>query len=182
MGKAPGAPPRSIKARALQLLSQREHSRAELRRKLLPTALAAVSAQGGDASVDDDVATLAQRRVEGVLDWLEANRHLSEHRFVESRVHARAPRYGNLRILRELAEHESRLAPELKVELKESEQQRARGVWARKFSAPPSNAAERAKQSRFLARRGFSAEVIHRLMREVGSSPPRDEEVGADTD
>lgn len=180
MRKAPGAPPRSIKARALQLLSQREHSRAELRRKLLPAALAAESAEGGDALGDDDVVSLAQRRVEGVLDWLEANRHLSEHRFVESRVHARASRYGNLRILRELAEHESRLSPELEVELKENEHQRARGVWARKFSAPPSNVAERAKQSRFLARRGFSAEVVHRLMRELEAFLKCDEDAGAE--
>ena len=180
MGKAPGAPPRSIKARALQLLSQREHSRAELRRKLLPAALAAESAESGDAPADDGVVSLAQRRVEDVLDWLEANRYLSEHRFVESRVHAREARYGNLRILRELAEHETRLAPELEVALKESEHQRARGVWARKFSASPSNVAERAKQSRFLARRGFSAEVIHRLMRELGTSLRCDEDAGAD--
>jgi len=181
MNKAqPGAPPRSIKSRALQLLSQREHSRAELRRKLLPAALATESGIAPDAA-KGDLACRAQQRVEDLLDWLEANRHLSETRFVEARVHARASRFGNLRIRRELALHETPLAPELESELKDNELGRARAVWARKFPAPPTSVAERAKQARFLMGRGFSAEVIHRLLRDVGQCAVDDDGVGADT-
>ena len=66
--------------------------------------------------------------VEALLDWLEANRFLSAERFVESRVHARAARFGNLRIRPELAQHGVALSPEAAQALAESELQRAAAV------------------------------------------------------
>ena len=70
------------KSRALQLLAQREQSRVELRRKLLAHALAP-----GDADPGDETPTAtAAAQVDAVLDWLEADRFLSDERFVESRV------------------------------------------------------------------------------------------------
>ena len=85
----------SLKGRGLQILSQREHSRSELRRKLLAHAKAAVLS--ADPPVELPSPDAAEQ-VEAVLDWLQAHRYLSEERFVESRVHARAARFGNLRI------------------------------------------------------------------------------------
>ena len=161
--KAEGTPVRrSLKGRALQLLAQREHSRAELRRKLLTHARTEVA-----SSADADVASLADlaTQVDGVLDWLEVHKHLSQERFVESRVHARAARFGNLRIRRELAQHAVALSPEAAQSLQASELERARAVWARKYPMPPADVAGRARQARFLAGRGFSPEVIRRVLR-----------------
>ena len=103
-----------------------------------------------------------------MLDWLEAHQHLSQERFVESRIHARAPRFGNLRIRQELKQHQVALPPQAAQALRDSELQRALAVRERKFDALPSNLAERARQARFLAGRGFSPDVIARALR--GSS------------
>lgn len=149
----------SLKGRGLQILAQREHSRSELRRKLMTHARK--PAGEADAPVDEDAAA---EQVDAVLDWLQANRYLSEERFVESRVHARASRYGNLRIKQELAQHGVALSVEAAQQLRGSEAARAREVWARKFDHPPQDAAERARQMRFLAARGFSGEAIRRAL------------------
>ena len=172
--KAPGAPVRrSLKGRALQLLAQREHSRAELRRKLLAHVRADVA-----NSVDADAAPPADpaAQVDAVLDWLEAHKHLSQERFVESRVHARAARFGNLRIRRELAQHAAALSPEAAQSLEASELERACAVWARKYPTPPADVAGRARQARFLAGRGFSPEVIRRVLRDAARMHDADNE------
>jgi regulatory protein len=143
----------SLKGRGLQILAQREHSRSELRRKLL------VHAQKDEAEAES-----ATGQVEAVLDWLQANRYLCEERFVESRVHARASRYGNLRIRQELAQHGVALSADAAQQLKDSELARAREVWSRKFGQLAADAADRARQMRFLAGRGFSGEVIRRVI------------------
>lgn len=156
-------PKRSLKGRALQWLAQREQSRVELRRKLLPHALAEDAAAAEAGSPPAELAPAV--RVEAVLDWLEAHQYLSQERFAESRVHARASRFGNLRIRQELKQHQAVLTPDAAQALRESELQRARAVRARKFAEWPESAAERAKQARFLAGRGFSPEVIGRALR-----------------
>jgi SOS response regulatory protein OraA/RecX len=40
-------------------------------------------------------------------------------------------------------------------------------VWRRKFGRAPANAAERARQAGVLVRRGFSVDVVGRLMRQA---------------
>ncbi len=162
----------SLKGRALQLLAQRDQSRVELRRKLRRYAAASRAAEGDSGSPADSEVEPADREsehaeVEAVLDWLEAQRYLSAERFVESRIHARETRFGSLRIKAELAQHGLSLSPEAAHTLAETEAARAAAVRARRFSELPKDAAERAKQSRFLAARGFSPEAIHRLMRQL---------------
>jgi regulatory protein len=159
--------PRSLRSRALQLLAQRDQSRLELRRKLLRHARSA-------AAADDDEA-VAVEQVETLLGWLEANGFLSNQRFVESRVHARESRFGNLRIRNELAQHALALPAALERTLAESELARALAVRARRFARAPEDAVERAAQARFLLGRGFSPELVHRLMRRL----PRPEDEGA---
>lgn len=168
----------SLKARALQLLSQREHSRLELRRKLLAHAgkFQACAAAQGEATTPDDAASTRRAppstqtldEVDALLDGLAASGLLSEARFVETRVRSRVARHGNLRIRQELAQHGLELSPAEAQALQESEFTRAREVWARKFSALPGDAAERARQMRFLASRGFSADVIRKVLRHGG--------------
>lgn len=169
--------PLSLKARAIALLAQREHSRSELQRKLLRIARQQSEKEhqarreaGAEADVelDDDSARDAVDHTEAVevlLDWLQANRYLSEARFVESRINARAQRYGNLRIKQELSQHG--LTPDAASQqaLKDSEFERARQVWQRKFGESATDPAGRAKQMRFLAGRGFSPEVIRKVVR-----------------
>jgi regulatory protein len=173
----------SLKGRALAALAQREHSATELRRKLLRHAQAEAAnadsragqaaAEGtgndGDREIDQRAAAEAAAvRVDAVIDWLRAHNYLSEERFVERRVNARAPRYGNLRIRHELAQHGLALSPDAAQALRDSELERATDAWRRKFGGTTAaDAAERARQSRFLAQRGFSPEVIFKLMREV---------------
>jgi regulatory protein len=152
------APPLSLKARALRWLSQREHSRVELRRKLLR------AARQRDAEQAD--APDAAPEVDALLDWLETNRYLSQERFVESRVHARSQRLGIRRIAQELAQHGATLDSAAAEQLKASEFGRAQALWRRKFgAAPAADAAGRARQMRFLASRGFAGDVIRKVVR-----------------
>ncbi|MEJ6001499.1 regulatory protein RecX [Paucibacter soli] len=155
--------PLSLKARAIGLLAQREHSLAELRRKLMRLTRQSkdAAAQDGEVAGQDPAA-----EVDALLVWLQAQGYLSETRFVESRIHARSQRYGNLRIQQELAQHGLRLEAEQLTRLKDGEFERARQIWQRKFGGEaPVDAAARAKQMRFLAGRGFSPEVIRRVLR-----------------
>jgi len=142
----------SLKARALKYLSAREHSRLELGRKL------ARYAQEGDD-------------IEGLLDALEAAKFLSQSRFSESLVNRRAARFGNSRILSELQSHgiDGEEIQDLKASLLDDEAARAREVWRKKFGAPPEDAAERAKQIRFLQQRGFSLSSIRSAMHATDS-------------
>ncbi len=144
-------PKPSLKARALSFLAAREHSRQELARKL------ARHAEEGDD-------------IDAVLDWLVAQKFLSESRFAESLVNRRAARFGSARIVSELQTHgldESTVA-QLKSELQADEPQRAWEVWLRKFGKPATDAAGRAKQMRFLQQRGFSHSAIQHAMRQAG--------------
>lgn len=176
---ARGSPkaPLSLKARALQCLAQREHSRLELRRKLIAHAarrVAREAAEDAGAGSAADSASFSRRaapeagvddEIDALLDWLCAHGHLDEARFVEARVRVREVRHGNLRIRHELGLHGLQLAPAEEQALVDSELARARQVWARKFDGPPRDAVERSRQMRFLVGRGFSADVIRRLLR-----------------
>ncbi|MEC4773165.1 recombination regulator RecX [Burkholderia cenocepacia] len=161
---APGAserksskPPRSLKGRALGYLSRREYSRAELARKLAP-------------HVDEG------ESIEPVLDALEQEGWLSDARFAESLVHRRASRVGVARIVSELKRHAvgDSLVEEVNAQLRETELTRAQAVWRKKFGALPQTPAERAKQARFLAARGFSSATIVKLLK-VGDDFPIDD-------
>ena len=168
--------PLSLKGRGLALLAQRDHSRAELQRKLMPHARAeqaaiaerAESTEPAESAESAASPLTAAERVAEVLDWLQAHRYLSEERFTESRVHARAPKFGNLRIRHELSQHGVALTADQSQRLAETELERAREVRLRKFEQPPASAAEHARQTRFLAGRGFSSAVVRQLMRQIG--------------
>lgn len=142
----------SLKARAVGLLSRREHSRREMARKL--------SAHSEDAAA-----------VEKVLDDLVREGWLSDDRFAQSLVHRRARTHGAARIASELRQGgiaDDTIAA-FKDELRETEFDRAREVWCKKFASQPAEDPRAfAKQARFLAGRGFSADVIYRVL---GASP-----------
>ena len=142
------APPLTLRARALKALARREHSRQELQAKLQPFA--------------EDPG-----EIEPLLDDMEKRGWLSESRFVEQLTTVRRRRFGAARILHELREKgvsEAALAA-AQAQLKDGEVEAARAVWKKKFGNLPATLEERAKQSRFLAGRGFSAEVVHKVLR-----------------
>ena len=206
---------------AIALLSRREHSRQELRAKLLAAlrrraredaaeaaasqahadaverALAQTPSNGIDdaflprprarqpvppprnsAVVDDDNRLRPQAEsqpereqdadpeavVDALLDWLAARGYLSDERFVETRVHARAAKQGAALIRQELARHGLALQPEQATALRESEFARAQALWQRKFGEVADEPRERARQARFLASRGFAADVVRRIV------------------
>ena len=139
---------RSLRERALGFLARREHSRAELRRKLLPHA---ESPEDLDALLED----LIQRKF------------LSESRFAEARAHAMSRKFGAARIEHDLRakgvseEDAASAAREARI----TEFERALEIWRRIFGAPALDLKERARQARFLLARGFSTEVINRILR-----------------
>jgi len=161
-------PAASLQARALDWLARREHSRSELRRKLLRVALRPPLGAGASAeqegSVDDASAAEAAARVEQLLDMLQAKGLLSEERFIESRLRVRAPAMGIRRIQLELARHGLKLPPQPLQQLRDSELQRAAQLWRRRFGATAQDPRERARQMRFLAGRGFSGDVIRQVL------------------
>lgn len=172
----PPVRPASLKVRALQWLAQREHSRLELRDKLLrllhrgarpavqraDAADCAAGAAPDATDVPDALDPAAE--VDAVLLWLTEHGHLSDARFTESRVHARQARFGNRRIQQELQQHGVRLDADARQQLQQTELARASEVWRRKYSAPAADAAGRVRQMRFLVGRGFSMEVIRKVL------------------
>lgn len=139
--------PRSLRARALALLARREHSRSEMRRKLASHAE-------------------SPEQLDALLDTLESQGLLSSERFADSVVNRRAGRFGTARIRQELREHElpAELVSEHLAELDRTEYARAREVWARRFGTAPADVVERLRQARFLAARGFRADVVYRIV------------------
>lgn len=152
---APSAPPKSLKARAVALLARREHSRAELERKL-----------SADASADE----AHPRQLAEVLDDLAARGLLDDRRAAEAVLAGRSQRFGGRRLRQELQSRgldPELVAPSLQV-LADDEFARARTIWQRRFgTAAPAGlegARERARQARFLIGRGFSPEVVRRVV------------------
>jgi len=138
-----------LRARALRLLARREHSRAELARKL--------------SGPEVDAAEL-----DAVLDELTRRGWLSDQRVAEQAVSGARGRYGPRRVLHRL--QQQGLTPaaldQAETQLRSDEFASARAVWAKRFGRQPVDLREKAKQARFLAGRGFSAEVIRRILGE----------------
>lgn len=133
--------------RALRLLSSREHSRAELEAKL--------------QAFEEVPGTLA-----AVLDKLVEKDLINEGRVVASILHRRGPKLGASRIQQELKSKglEPQAVADAVAQLRTTESARAHEVWRKKYGQVAASPAERAKQYRFLATRGFSGDVIAKLL------------------
>jgi regulatory protein len=138
----------SLKGRALRLLSQREHSRTELERKL--------------AQHQEMPGELAK-----ALDELQARDFINDGRTVDSVVNRRSGKLGSARIKQELAAKglSGEAVAEAMANLKNSELSRAQEVWRKKFGSPATDPQTRAKHMRFLLTRGFSAEVVRQVVK-----------------
>jgi regulatory protein len=132
----------------MRYLARREHSRAELHSKLLP------HVQEGED-------------LDAVLDELEKRDWLSDVRAATLFVDAKRGRFGTQRITHELRQKgiAENLIAEAMPQLKETELDAAREVWQKKFGVLPQDAKEKARQIRFLQSRGFSMDVIFKVLR-----------------
>jgi regulatory protein len=135
----------ALKTRALRYLARREHSRAELARKLLPFAA-------------------SQQLLDVLLSELEGRKLLSNHRFAEMRAHVLSRKYGAAKIRQDL---KSRGVPDEIAQTVSAadELSRAQEILKRKYKTPATTREERAKRMRFLQGRGFSLDTIYRLVR-----------------
>lgn len=135
----------TVEAAAVRLLARREHSRAELQRKL---------AERG----------IPEELVDTVLDSLAARRLQSDERYAESLLASRIGRgQGPVRIRRELVERGVDAAQiDAALEAAVADWPRlARETRRRRFGSElPGEWNERVRQSRFLEYRGFTSEQI----------------------
>ncbi|MFH6601349.1 recombination regulator RecX [Ectopseudomonas khazarica] len=142
--------PLAVRRAAMDLLARREHGRVELTRKLRKRGA-------------------PQELIEAALQRLSEEGLLSEARYLESFVAYRARAgYGPQRIREELGQRGLERG-DIDQALRESAIdwfESLRETWQRKFAGQlPMDARERARQGRFLAYRGYSLDMIGRLLR-----------------
>ena len=139
-----------LRARALRLLARREHTRQELESKLSPHA--------GSAE-----------ELKGLLTGLKQKNQLSEERFAEERARRLSRKYGAARVRQDLKA--KGVSEELiaRFSSSENEMQKAREILERKYRTPAATREEKAKRMRFLQSRGFSSEIIFKLLSSRGA-------------
>lgn len=153
---------KEVEAAAVRLLSRREHSTEELKRKL-----------GSKGYPEASIAT--------VLEKLGKKKWVSDERFAANYVHHHARRgQGPVRIRAELRQQGITDA-QIHQEIAGGEQDwngLAAEARRRKFGAElPRSAAERAKQARFLQYRGFNSDQIRAALKfdpDLDDEPARD--------
>ena len=140
-------PEKSLRQRALEYLGKREYSYTELGQKL--------KAYADDG--DDIPALLEDFKTRG---WL------SDARFTEQIVHARQTKFGSAKIAHELREKgvADHLIADAIEQVKDNELDNATEVWRKKFKHGPQSHEEWAKQARFLQSRGFSFDMIKKVL------------------
>ena len=137
-----------LRQQAIKLLARREHTRAELARKLAGLGTA--------------------EEIAAVLTDMESSQLQSDSRTAENYLRSNASRLGASRLRHQLKTRG--VAPEMieeqlaQAELPD-EIERARAAWSRKFSAAPANQKEWARQARFLQSRGFAGDIVRRLLK-----------------
>ena len=138
---------KSLRQRALEYLGKREYSFAELGQKL--------KAYADDG---DDIPAL--------LEDFKARGWLSDARFTEQIVHARQTKFGSAKIAHELREKgvADHLIADAIEQVKDNELDNATEVWRKKFKHGPQSREEWAKQARFLQSRGFSFDMIKKVL------------------
>lgn len=142
---------RTLTQRAVALLARREHSRAELVRKLAP-----------HAGPDDDL--------DALLDGLEAGGLQSDRRYAEQVAHQALRRHGSMRVeqrLRLSGVSGDTLEGALDT-ARAREPEAALAVLRRRFTEAPATREAWAAQARYLHNRGFRPEVIHQVLRGRG--------------
>ncbi|EOG0099294.1 recombination regulator RecX [Neisseria gonorrhoeae] len=140
-------PQKSLRARAMDILSRQEVSRIGLKRKLAPHAE-------------------SEEELENVLNEFAERNWQSDLRYAEAYIRSKSRKHGSLRLKQALAqqgidEETSRnLLPD-----RSSEKQAAIAVLSKKFKHPAADLKEKQKQARFLAYRGFDADTVQTALK-----------------
>jgi regulatory protein len=137
-----------LRQQAIRLLARREHSHVELRKKL-----------AGEGTVEEIDAVLANLAERGVL---------SDVRAAESYLRSHGARFGAAKLkqtLRAKGVDDDTITAGMEEAGLADEFDRARVIWQRKFRDLPADKREWARQARFLQSRGFSVDVIRRLLK-----------------
>ena len=137
--------PAELKTRALRHLVRREHSRAELARKLAPHAE-------------------SPQAVEVVLDLLLSRKQLSDERFAEERARSLSRKYGPAKIRQDLKARGINKDVIDRIST-EGELERAKAILQRKYREAATTREDRARRARFLQSRGFSYDVIRSVLK-----------------
>lgn len=137
-----------LRERALAMLARREHTRVEMTRKL-------------------SLHSESPEQVEQLLDALAARGWLSETRFAQSRANTLARKFGSRKIAYDLRSRGvSTEVVEQTLEYSQTQElDNCRAAWQKKFGTLPQTAAERGRQMRFLAGRGFSADAVRQVLK-----------------
>jgi regulatory protein len=147
-------PEPSLRVRAMRFLARREHSRAELKRKLAPKV-----AEGED--------------IDAVLDDLAKRGWLSDVRFAEQTARAKARRFGPRKLahyLRSCGVDDETIGAGIRnagvdgVSSLES-------IWHSRFRAAPASEREKIRQVRFLQGRGFEIDTIFKFLKTLEEKP-----------
>ncbi|MCB6184819.1 recombination regulator RecX [Leeia sp. TBRC 13508] len=137
----------SLEARAINLLSRREYSKAELTQRLRAHAN-------------------STEELEAVVNKLEQRKWLSDERAAEQWVQAKSSKYGD-RYLKQLMREkgiDASLANDTIQDSADDEKARVKQVWLKKFGQKPDSPQDKMKQMRFLASRGFSMSSIQYVL------------------
>lgn len=138
-----------IRDKALAYLARREHTPLELASKL-------------------QHAGYEEEEIKLVLDELNKLGWLSTRRFAENYITHKQAKFGSQKLAYELRQKgvEESIIQQTLADTKETELERARMVWQKKFAAAPNSPAETARQVRFLQSRGFANETIRLMLRQ----------------
>lgn len=179
--------PEGLKLKALQLLSARDYSRAEMHRKLAQWLIKQhkkenplFSSEEDGVNIHNPIHTYSQDGVNTIelfsdnmqsiihqlLDEMQDKGFLSDRRAAHAHVYRRSQRLGSRRIAYELKQKglDETIIGEAMQELQDTELERAQSVWQRKFGVLPVNPQEYARQVRFMGARGFSMAVIQKII------------------
>jgi regulatory protein len=147
-------PEPSLRVRAMRFLARREHTRAELKRKL-----------AWKAGADEDV--------DALLDELVRKGWLSDTRFAEQVVRAKARRFGPLKIahyLRDRGVDDAAIRAGIAGAGMEGASS-IESVWRSRFRARPADEREKLRHVRFLQGRGFALDEIFRFLKSLEGNP-----------
>lgn len=165
-------PPLNLRQKAMQYLAKREYSAFELRQKLsqlinrqAQIAIQQMPAEQMPTNTAEQQAAQLQEIEQIIADFV-AKKWLSDERFTEQIVFARQSKFGSAKIAYELKQ--KGIAPDLIAQalnqLQDSQLQQALAICRKKFKQAPSDRVQWAKQARFLQSRGFSLEIIRRVL------------------
>ena len=101
--------------------------------------------------------------MQSLLLELQQKKQLSDERYAELRAHCLSRKYGAAKIRHDLKAHGVADAVIERVS-DEGDLDRAKAILVRKYREPATTREEKAKRARFLQSRGFSYEIIRKLL------------------